>query len=218
LLKLSADKAVLEIATGSGGPAVFMVKEVGCQLMGIDINENGVSNARKIATENGLSGKMAFQLADAADPLPFADETFDVVISIDSINHFQDRGKVLKEFWRVLKKGGQLLYTDPIVVTGILTNEEIAVRSSLGFFLFVPVGENERLLKAAGFTEIVSRDVTDNMAAVSIRWHNARGKRRDELLKIEEENNFDGLQRFFRMVHMLAAEKRLSRIMFAALK
>lgn len=218
LLKLSPDKKVLEIATGSGGPAVFMVKETGCRLTGIDISENGVSNAKKIAEENGLSEHIAFLPADASQTLPFADASFDVVLSIDSVNHLKDRLKVLKEFKRVLKTGGQLLYTDPIIVTGILTNEEIAMRSSIGFFLFVPVGENERLLKDSGFHEIQSRDVSDNMASVSLKWYNAREKRKDALLQIEEENNLKGLQSFLNMVHILSAERRVSRFMFTAIK
>ena len=218
LLKLTPDKKVLEIATGSGGPAVFMVKEMGCRLTGIDISENGVNNAKKIAEENGLSERMEFLQADGSQMLPFADESFDAVLCIDSINHLNDRFQVLKECKRVLKTGGQILYTDPILVTGILTNQEIAIRSSIGFFLFVPVGENELLLKRAGLHEIQSQDVTDNMASVSLKWYNAREKRKDDLLQIEEEDNLKGLQSFLSMVHGLSAERRLSRFMFAAVK
>src|SRR5215467_12184676 len=135
LLNLSSDKKVLEIASGSGGPAVFMVKETGCQLTGIDINKNGIENAERLSFENGLAERMKFNEADASKQLPFSDESFDIIISIDSINHFKDRLEVLKECYRLLKKGGQLLFTDAVVITGILTNEEIAIRSSLGFFL-----------------------------------------------------------------------------------
>jgi ubiquinone/menaquinone biosynthesis C-methylase UbiE len=141
LLNLSPQQNVLEVASGSGGPAVFMVTETGCTLTGIDINENGVANAQRLADENGLSDKMKFIVADASSTLPFADETFDVIVSIDSINHLKARDRVLKEFNRVLKKGGQLLFSDAVVITGILTNEEIAIRSSLGFFLFVRKAE-----------------------------------------------------------------------------
>src|SRR5258705_7342340 len=143
ILDLSPDVKVLEIASGSGGPAVFMVKETGCHLTGMDINENGVENAKKLAEENGLSEKMNFLLGDASEDLPFPGESFDVVISIDSMNHLKARANVLKEFRRVLKKGGRLLFTDAVVITGVLTNEEIAIRSSLGFFLFSHAGENE---------------------------------------------------------------------------
>jgi ubiquinone/menaquinone biosynthesis C-methylase UbiE len=218
ILKLTPDKKVLEIGSGSGGPAVFLVKETGCHLTGIDINENGINNAHTLKTEAGLENKITFLQADASEPLPFSDESFDVVISLDSINHFKNRGKVLKEFYRVLKKEGQLLYTDPIIVTGILTNEEIAIRSSIGFFLFVPVGENERYLGEAGFKDIQVSDVTENMASVSIKWKNAREKRKEQLLKIEEENQFLGLQSFLDMVHFLSSQKRLSRFMLVAFK
>ena len=218
ILNLSQDKKVLEIATGSGGPAVFMVKETGCHLTGVDINENGIANAKNLANENGLSERMNFIHADASEPLPFPDGSFDVIVSIDSINHLKDRDKVLKEFYRLLKKDGRLLYTDAVVITGILTNEEIAIRSSLGFFLFVPHGENERLLKEAGFKDIQTKDVTKNIALTSIQWYDARQKRKEELLKFEEENNFKGLQSFFQVVYKLSSEKRLSRFMYTAVK
>ncbi|MBE2228970.1 MAG: methyltransferase domain-containing protein [Ignavibacteria bacterium] len=218
LLGLTAGSSVLEIAPGSGGPAAFMVKVCGCDLTGLEYDSNGVDNSRKLAEASGLTAQMKFQQGDASEPLPFEDGSFNAVITIDAINHLKNRDKVLKEFYRVLKPGGKLLYTDPIVVTGILTNEEIAVRSSIGYFLFTPLNENERLLELAGFTAIQSRDVTENMSSVSQKWFNARGKRKDALLKIEDAETFEGLQRFFNMVHTLSHEKRLSRIMYLAVK
>jgi len=218
ILKLSPGQKVLEVATGSGGPAVFMVKETGCQLTGIDINESGIQNAKKLADENGLGGKMEFVLADASAKFPFADNSFDVIVSIDSINHFKNRDKVFLEFKRMLKKGGRLLFTDAVVITGILTSEEIAIRSSLGFFLFVPKGENERLLKEAGFKEIVATDVTANIVSTSLNWHDAREKRKSRLLEFEDEEKFNGLQSFFKVTHLLSSEKRLSRFMYTGIK
>lgn len=218
LLRLGNNTRVLEIASGSGGPAVFMVKETGCHLTGLEYDKNGVDNSLKLAEANGLTGQTEFLHGDASEKLPFEDDSFDAVFTIDAINHLKNRERVFKEFNRVLKAGGSLLYTDPIVVTGILTNEEIAVRSSIGYFLFTPLEENERLLSAAGFKDIRSNDVTENMSSVSQKWYNAREKRKGDLLKIEEEDNYNGLQKFFKMVHTLSSEKRLSRIMFTALK
>jgi cyclopropane fatty-acyl-phospholipid synthase-like methyltransferase len=218
LLNLSPEKSILEVASGSGGPAVFMVKETGCDLTGIDINENGVANAKKLAAENGVSDKTKFIVADASSTLPFSDQAFDALVSIDSINHLKERDKVLKEFNRVLKKGGHLLFTDPVVITGILTSEEIAIRSSLGFFLFVPKGENERLLKEAGFQEIIARDVTDNIIFTSRKWHDAREKRKPGLIKFEGEEKFNGIQSFLQTTHLLSADRRLSRFMYSCVK
>ena len=218
LLKLTPDQNVLEVASGSGGPAVFMVKETGCIFTGIDINENGVANSQKLAEENGQSDKMKFAVADASALLPFAKEEFDAIVCIDSINHFKARENVFKEFNRVLKKGGRLLFTDAVVITGILTNEEIAVRSSLGFFLFVPKGENERLLKVAGFREIAAKDVTENIISVSRKWHDAREKRKTSLLKFEDEEKFNGIQSFLNTTHIVSLERRLSRFMYLCMK
>ena len=166
-LELDSSYNVLEIACGSGGPALFMAQTTGCRVLGIDNNENGVANANKTATEQRLAAKARFQLADAGQPLPFENETFDAIVCIDAINHLPNRPRVLAEWHRVLKPNGRLLFTDPIIVTGSLSGGEIAVRSSIGYFLFVPVGENERLLKETGFELLRSEDATENEAQIS---------------------------------------------------
>jgi SAM-dependent methyltransferase len=215
-LELESTSNVLEVACGSGSPALFMARTTGCQVMGVDNNENAIATANRSA--QGLDSRVRFRLADAGQPLPFEDELFDSIVCIDAINHLPDRALILAEWHRVLKPGGRVLFTDPIIVTGLLTNEEIAVRSSVGYFLFAPVGENEKLLEGAGFELLRCEDVTENEANVSRRWHEARAKRRDDLLKIEGERTFLGLQQFLSVVHILSSERRLSRFVFVACK
>jgi SAM-dependent methyltransferase len=215
-LELKSASQVLEVACGSGGPALFLARTVGCQILGIDNNENGVATATRTTQEQGLDSLARFQLADAGQSLPFEDQLFDSIVCIDAINHLPNRPHVLAEWYRVLKPGGRILFTDPIIVTGLLANEEIAIRSSIGYFLFAPAGENERRLKEAGFELIHCEDVTENEAQVSKRWHEARAQRRDELLRIEGEKRFEGLQQFLSVVHRLSSERRLSRFVFVA--
>src|SRR5690606_31452964 len=161
--------------------------ETGAQCVGVDINAQGIGAAEKRARELGLEGQVSFQVVDAARQLPFPDRCFDAVFCNDSINHLPGRLEVLRDWHRVLRPGGRLLYTDPIVVTGQLTNEEIRVRSSIGFFLFTPVGANERLLADAGFVLQEVRDLTGAVAAVSRRWRDARRERRPALVALEGE-------------------------------
>jgi SAM-dependent methyltransferase len=94
---------------------------------------------------------------------------FDAVTCIDAINHLQDREHVIAEWKRVLKPGGRLLFTDPIIVTGALSNAEIAVRRSIGFFLFVPPGYDDQVLAKCDLRVVVKEDVTSNMAKVAER-------------------------------------------------
>jgi hypothetical protein len=111
-----------------------------------------------------------------------------------------------------------VLFTDAMVITGTVSHEEIATRSSIGYYLFVPPGENERLLAAAGFTVVSVEDVTQNAADVARRWHDARARQREALVTREGEANFDGLQRFLLCVHTLSVEHRLSRFSYVAEK
>jgi hypothetical protein len=70
------------------------------------------------------------------------------------------------------------------------------------------------LIDEAGFRLVRQEDVTANAALVAGRWHRARQAHRDELLPMEGEERFEGLQRFFQSVHDLTRERRLSRIAY----
>lgn len=217
-LAIGAESDVLEVGSGSGGPAVYLGLARGCRVTGVDINEHGVRNAAELAVSRGVADRVQFRAVDASQPLPFPAGHFDAVVSNDAMCHIRDRLTALGEWHRVMRPGGRALFTDAMVVTGIVSHEEIATRSSIGFYLFVPPGENERLLKAAGFEILGVEDVTQNAADVAQRWHDARARQRDALVAREGPANFDGLQRFLMCVHALSSERRLSRYAYLAEK
>lgn len=215
-LGLGSDHHVLEVASGSGGPACYVARTTGCRVTGIDANAAGVQTATETAAKVGEAERVKFSVADANAELPFKTDSFDALLCVDSLNHFANRLGVFQEWRRVLRPGGRALFTDPVVVTGAVTNEELAVRSAVGLFLFVPPKINEKLLRQADFRLVRTEDVTQNAALVAERWRDARQARREQLLAFEGEERFDGLQRFFEMVHVLYREKRLSRIAYLA--
>jgi SAM-dependent methyltransferase len=217
-LRLRDEAHVVEIASGSGGPALHLARKAGCRVTGLDANPSGVETANRAATRAGLADRLKFMVADATRPLPFDDNTFDALLCIDSMNHFPNRSDCLKEWCRVLKPGGRAIFTDPVVITGPVTNEELAARSSIGLFVFVPKGLNEELIVKAGFKLVSQLDATENAAMVSRRWREARQRFRDDLLRMEGADNFEGVQSFLGAVHRLTAERRLSRIAYVAEK
>jgi SAM-dependent methyltransferase len=218
LLRLDAGSRVLEVGCGSGGVTRRLAADTGASAVGVDINPHGIETATASALREGLSSRVSFQVVDAGMRLPFADASFDAIFCNDAINHLPGRAELFLDWHRVLKPGGRLLFTDPIVVTGPVTNEEIRVRSSIGFYLFLPAGCNERLLERTGFVVEEIRDVTDAEAWVSARWRDARARRREALAAIEGEEGFDALQRFLDAVCILSRERRLSRYAFLAYK
>ena len=216
-LNLSPGEHVLEVASGSGGPALYLARKFKCRITGLDINEEGLKTANQSAQEANLA-QATFQLADVNQRLPFEDETFDAVMCTDSMNHFRDRLGFLREWQRVLKTGRRVLFTDPVVLTGPVSNEELAARSNIGFFLFVPLEVTKQYIQEAGLHLLRCENVTGNIELTSGRWHAARQKHRADLIKIEGEERFDGLQKFLSTVHKLTSERRLSRFVFLAAK
>jgi SAM-dependent methyltransferase len=202
------------VASGSGGPALYFANHVGCQVTGVDVNEAGIATAIQSAARSNLADRVSFKVTDANAPLPFEENAFDGLVCIDAMNHFPDRLRVLQEWCRVLRPGSRAVFTDPVVITGPVTNDELARRSSIDLFLFVPPGVTEEFIAGAGLQLLRREDASDNAVLVSGRWRQARERHREDLLKIEGEERFEGLQQFLASVHRLTSEKRLSRIAY----
>jgi ubiquinone/menaquinone biosynthesis C-methylase UbiE len=217
-LDVTAGTRVLDVACGSGGPAIFMADSTGCTVMGIDLNEVGLEAAREAARARGLEQRARFLHADASEPLPFADASFDAIVCIDAINHLRDRGAVLREWERVLAPDGRLAFTDPTVITGPVSNEEIATRASIGFFVFTAVGDDERLLRSTGFEVLQVADTTERVETNAFAMLEARRRLREDATAEEGADVFEAKQRFYRVAGTLARERRLSRFTLIAAK
>jgi ubiquinone/menaquinone biosynthesis C-methylase UbiE len=211
LLDLSPKSSVLEIGCGSGGYAVHLAETLGCQIVGLDINELGIRRAKELAQTRGLDSRARFERCDVSKTLPFEDGPFDAVFSNDVLCHVSGRLNLLAEVFRVLNPSGRMLFSDALVIGGMISADEIAIRSSIGLYFYSPPGENERLLQQAGFSQAATTDTTENAAQISKKWHDAREKSKEALIAAEGSPTFDGLQRFLSCVHTLNSERRLLR-------
>jgi SAM-dependent methyltransferase len=216
MLHLEPDSSALELGCGSGGYAFHLASAVGCSIVGVDVNAPGIHNANQLAAASGLGARACFELCDASKQLPFGDELFDAVFSNDVLCHIPGRPNVMREMLRVLKPGGRMLFSDALVIGGTISHDEIATRSSIGYYVYSPPGENERLMEQAGFVRIRVTDTTANAARIAQKWHQARERRKDELVAVEGTGNFEGLQAFLSCVHRLTAERRLLRLLYLA--
>lgn len=96
---------VLDLGSGTGGPAVYLAERTGCRMTGLEVNAVGIEVAQRIVQRAALTDRVDFVLADGMD-MPFADATFDVVISMNVMNVFEDKVALFRQVLRVLKPGG----------------------------------------------------------------------------------------------------------------
>ncbi|GAB7141809.1 phthiotriol/phenolphthiotriol dimycocerosates methyltransferase [Mycobacterium riyadhense] len=101
-------KRVLEVSCGHGGGASYLMRTLQpVAYTGLDLNPAGIAFCRKRHQLPGLD----FVQGDAED-LPFDDESFDAVINVEASHHYPRLPRFLNEVARVLRPGGDFLYTD----------------------------------------------------------------------------------------------------------
>ena len=96
---------VLEIGSGTG-VLLHALQERGCHVQGVELNQELIDEARRWF--DGL----AIQKVEGAS-LPFASDSFDVVMSFDVFEHIPDSDAHLREVRRVLRTGGAYLMQTP---------------------------------------------------------------------------------------------------------
>src|SRR5262249_7901565 len=200
----------------SVGPALRIAAKTGCSLVGIDLHEQAISTAKSLAAQRNLTNGAEFRVANASEPLPLPDAHFDAITCVDAINHIPNRPSLLAHWARLLKPGGRLLFTDPTTVTGPLTNEELAARSSVGFLLFVPEGYDKEVIAQSGLRLLVIKNLTTNMAEVAGKRRAAREKRCAALRQVEGDQAFAAQQNFLATVAHLAHEICLSPFLYVS--
>jgi SAM-dependent methyltransferase len=101
-------KQILEVSCGHGGGASYLARtQQPASYTGLDLNTAGIQFCRKRHNVPGL-----YFVQGNAESLPFADQSFDVVINVEASFHYPDFAGFLTEVARVLRAGGHFLYTD----------------------------------------------------------------------------------------------------------
>jgi len=104
---------IIDIGSGYGGPARYLAKSFGSRVVCLNISEVENTRNRKANREQGLDDLVTVRHG-SFENIPEPDGSFDVVWSQDAILHSGNRDKVIAEVARVLKPGGELVFTDPM--------------------------------------------------------------------------------------------------------
>ena len=110
-LDVGPGRTIVDLGCGQGGPSLWMARETGSDLVGVDLSSVGVTRAEARAAELGLGDRARFQVGDVtATGLP--DASFDGAMSVDVLWAVPDKLAALKEAARILKPGARLAFTN----------------------------------------------------------------------------------------------------------
>jgi SAM-dependent methyltransferase len=158
LIGLEPEDRLLDVGSGDGATVLLAAGEHGCRAVGVEYGAGAVEEARRRAGELGFEDRVEFVAAEAA-ALPFADGTFDVVVSECSLCTFADKARAVGEMRRVLAPGGRLALSDVVAEVECLPGE---LRSALGAVACVgdalAPGSHRELLEGAGFEVFAEED------------------------------------------------------------
>jgi len=110
---LNQKARVIDLGGGFSGSARYLAKNYGWEAVVLNLSETENQRGRKMNQEQGLD-HMIEVIDGSFDTIPFPDESFDIVWSQDAILHSDNREKVLDEARRVLKPGGEMIFSDPM--------------------------------------------------------------------------------------------------------
>lgn len=163
LSSIAKETRAIDLGAGFGGSARYLAATYGCRVVALNLSEVENQRDRTMNQERGLD-----HLIDVVDgdfeQLPYDADTFDVVWSQDAILHSGNRPKVLEEVARVIKPGGELVFTDPMmtddcpddVLQPILDRLHLSTLGSPGFY--------RETLGSLGFDELGFEEHADQLA------------------------------------------------------
>lgn len=160
LAKFTPDMHILDVGCGIGGSTRRLSHETGCRVTGIDLSNEYIDTAERLTQLLKMQEQVAFHACSALE-LPFDDNSFEGVWSLQMNMNVEDKLAWLKETYRVLKPGGRAVLYE---VCGSINTPQYfpvpwAQDASMSFL--VPPESFRDVISSAGFNIEVWNDKTD---------------------------------------------------------
>jgi len=167
---LTPEDRVFDAGFGFGDQDIYWMRTFRPRhIDGVNVSARQVERGRQLVEEAGLSDKITFWHADAAEP-PFPDGHFDTVIALESAFHFRSREKFFAVAYRLLRPGGTLVLADFVVGARRTANFRAFLGMQFGSLAWqIPMRNFQSIdpylaqLRTTGFQAIVASDITSDV-------------------------------------------------------
>ncbi len=210
LAGLKPGARVLDLGAGYGGAARALAADYGAHVTCLNLSTVENRRNRELTEKAGLSDRI--EVIDGAfESIPLDDASVDIAWSQDAMLHSGDRRRVLSETARVLRSGGELIFTDPMqaddlddagALQPIYDRLHLRDLGSFGFY--------RETLAALGFDEVGVEDMTDQMAVHYARIAEELKARRGDLESTISKDYIDRMLTGLNHWVVGAKERRLS--------
>lgn len=163
LLDLNEKTRVLDIGSGYGGSARYLVQQFGCQVGCLNLSDVQNKRNRELNKAKGLT--LSINVVDGSfEDIPIPDGSVDIVWSQDAILHSGDRQKVFEEVHRVLSPGGQFIFTDPMQSESCSAEALQPILDRIHLDSLGSIAQYQKMLVNLGFKEIQILDLSQHLS------------------------------------------------------
>ncbi|MEK8015277.1 MAG: methyltransferase domain-containing protein [Candidatus Parabeggiatoa sp.] len=181
---------VIDLGAGYGGSARYLAKNYGCSVSCLNLSKLQNQRNQQLNQAQNLAHLIEVKEGSFED-ISYPDNSFDIVWSQDAIIHSGNRRQVLEEIRRVLKPGGELIFTDTLQNDTCSPDRLQPAFNRLqindaGSFLFY-----RNSLQELGFTEVKVVDLSKHVNTHYIRFRDEMLMRYEEIAKQTSKESVD---------------------------
>ncbi len=188
---------VIDLGGGFSGSARYLAKNYGWEVVVLNLSEAENQRGRKMNKEQGLDHLI--EVVDGSfNTIPYPDESFDIVWSQDAILHSDNRSQVLDEAYRVLKPGGEMIFSDPMQQDGCPEGVLQPIYDRIHLLSLGSPGFYREYAQKIGFTDMGYEVLDDHLTLHYSRVLEEMERREEELSTVVSKAYIENMKKGLR--------------------